>query len=173
MTVTEPGKPTKYAAGVLALLAVCALALAACGSSGPTKSQYIAKADPICASARAQTAPMIRGITKSAVGLAKGGLRALSQVASGIGQLHSVAASTLEKLQKLEQPSGDHAAIEKFLKPFSEVVAALGQSATMISKGQAQQGFAALAQVRPASQRATSAAVGYGLTECKTVLAAL
>jgi len=172
-SANQTARTTRCGASAVALLAGCALALAACGSSGPSKSEYIAKANPICESARAQTGPLIQEVTKAAVGLAKGQASAVAQLSSGIGALHAIAVSAQEKLEKLKQPSGAHAAIEKFLKPFSEVVDSLAQAATMFGKGQAQQGFALLEQIRPASQLATSGAQAYGLTQCQTVLSAL
>lgn len=161
----------RASAAAVALAVV--LALAGCGSSAPTKSQYIAKAGAICTTASTQTAPLIKQVTAAAVALGTGGASAAARLASVMSQLHAVGASNLEKLQKLEQPSGEHAAIERFLTPFSSVVSAIGQAAAAVEKGQGQQALGLLEQVRPASEQATSGARAYGLTQCETVLSAL
>ncbi len=160
-------------AAALALALAVALMLAGCGSSAPTKSQYIAKAGAICATASTQTAPLIKQVTVAAVSLSLGHASSVAKLASAVGQLHAVAASNLEKLQKLEQPSGEHAAIERFLTPFAGVVSAIGQAAAALEKGEAQQALGLLEQIRPASEQATSGARAYGLTQCETVLSAL
>jgi len=165
--------PARIPATAAALTLALALVLGGCGSSAPTKSQYIAKAGAICATASTQTAPLIKQVTASAVALSTGGASAVARLASAVSQLHTVAASNLEKLQKLEQPSGDHAAIERFLTPFAGVVSAIDQAATALGKGQAQQALGLLEQIRPSAEQATSAAHAYGLTQCETVLSAL
>ncbi len=165
--------PLRIPAAAVALTLAVALVLAGCGSSAPTKSQYIAKAGAMCATASAQTAPLIKQVTASAVALSTGGASAATRLASAVSQLHTVASSNLEKLQNLEQPSGEHATIERFLTPFASVVSAIGQAATALGKGQAQQALGLLEQIRPSSEQATSAARAYGLTQCETVLSAL
>jgi len=162
---------TSAAACASALIA--ALAVAGCGSSAPTKSQYIAKADTICTTASAQTAPLIHQVTEAAVALGTGKASSVPQLASAITRLHEVAKTYLTQLEKLEQPSGEHAQIERFLTPFASVVSAIGQAASALQKGQAQQALGILEQVRPASQQATAGAQAYGATSCETVLAAL
>jgi len=149
------------------------VALAACGSSGPTKSQYVAKAQTICANAKKQTEPLIRQITASAGALVKHDTHAITTIGTSMGQLHGIAATTLEKLRKLKQPSGDHAAIERFLTPFAGVTSALGHAATSLTEDQSQQAFATLEQLRPVSQEARSGAQAFGLAQCKTMIASL
>lgn len=170
-----------YAGSVRAVPAVLAVAgllvLAGCGSSAPSKSQYIAKANAICLAARAQTTPLVRQVTSSAVSLASAArsaqLSAAEQLATALARLHAVAATDLAQLQKLEQPSGEHAAIERFLTPFATVVDTIGQAATALSGAQASQVLVLLRQVQPDTQQMTGAAQAYGLTQCATVLPAL
>lgn len=168
---SRPRVRRSSAAAVAALAS--ALVLAGCGSSAPSKSQYVAKANALCVSASAQTAPLIREVTAAAAALATKGASAATQMASALTQLHSLAAADLAKLQALKQPSGAHAEIERFLTPFASVVSALGQAASALQKGQAQQVLGMLEQVRPASEQAAAGARAYGLTKCETVLAAL
>ena len=84
--------------------------LAGCGSSAPSKSQYIAKADAICQTARTQTTPLIRQVTSAAASFASAPRSAqpsaAAQLATALQRLHAVAAGNLAQLQKLEQPSG-------------------------------------------------------------------
>lgn len=159
-----------------ALAAAGLLALASCGSSGPTKSQYVAKANAICASARTQTTPLIRQLTAAAVGLASPGAnaaRSARQMASAVGRLQSVSARELSQLRKLQQPSGDHAAIERFLTPLAGLVDAIGRAGAALRGGQPQRALAQLAEVQPTSQQVTRAANAYGMRQCGSVLTAL
>lgn len=166
----RPTPMTKLAAA----LSVCAaLALAGCGTSAPSKSQYVAKADAVCARASAKTAPLIRQVTAAAAALATGGASAAVQLGKLLAELHGVANASVEELRKLKQPSGEHAAIERFVKPFSEVAGAIGKAAAALEKGQARQALELLEQIRPASEQATAGSRAYGLKQCETVLAAL
>jgi predicted small lipoprotein YifL len=166
---------------VPALLAVAGLLmLAGCGSSGPSKSQYVAKADAICQAAQTQITPLIEQVGASAVTLSSATrsakLIAAKQLSTALQRLHSVTAAYLEQLQKLEQPSGAHDAIERFLTPFATVVGAIGQAATTLGGTQAMQGtraFVLLGQIQPDVQQVTSAAQAYGLKHCATVLPAV
>lgn len=153
------------------------LALAGCGgSSGPSKAQYVAKADAICTTAHTQTAPLIQQVAAAGASLASGGAGAASgarRLASVVQRLHDVAAAGLAQLRALRQPSGDHAAIERFLTPLASVVDAIGQAATALGSGQAPQALALLQQVAPVAQQVASAAQAYGLTQCGSVVSAL
>ena len=152
-----------------------AVALAACGgSSGPTKSEYAARADAICKEAQEHTTPLIRQLASSATSLTTGGAAGAHQVTGMVQNLHSVAAGYLTRLESLKQPSGDHAAIEQFLTPLSHVVTTIGQASTVLASGQPQQGLALLLQqAQPEAQRVASAAQSYGLTQCGMLLSAL
>ncbi|MFI4985493.1 MAG: hypothetical protein ACHP93_04140 [Solirubrobacterales bacterium] len=150
------------------------LVLAGCGgSSGPSKAQYVAKADAICTTAHTQTAPLIQQVTAAGASLASGGAPSARRLATVVRRLHDVAASGLARLRALRQPSGDHAAIERFLAPLASVVDAIGQAATALGSGQAPQALGLLQQVQPVAQQVTSAAQTYGLQQCGSVLSAL
>ena len=145
----------------------------------PSKSQYIAKADAICQTARTQTTPLIRQVTSAAASFASAPRSAqpsaAAQLASTLQRLHAVAAGDLAQLQKLEQPSGENerAAIERFLTPFAAIVGEIGQAATALSGAQASQVLVLLARLQPDAQQMTSAAQAYGLKQCPTVLPAV
>ncbi len=150
------------------------LALAACGgSSGPSKSQFVAKSDAICKATQAQTTPLIHQITAGGAALITGGASAARQIAPTVQRLHTVAASGLTKLKALAQPSGDHAAIQKFLTPLASVIDAIGKAATALSQGQGPQALALLQQAQPLAGAVTSAAQAYGLPRCESVISAL
>ncbi len=151
---------------------VCTLALAGCGASTPSKSEYMAKANAVCASANKQVPVLIRQITSDAVALAGGNLKAVARLAGAVQDLHAMAAADLEQLQKIEQPSGESAAIDRFLTPFAGVVSAIGEAATTLTQDP-QRSVALLEQVRPTAEHAIAGARSYGLSKCETVFSAL
>ncbi|HTU78371.1 MAG TPA: hypothetical protein VMF09_06395 [Solirubrobacteraceae bacterium] len=165
--------PTGTAAVAAATLLVGVLLAGCGGGSGPSKSQYVAKADAVCGSTSTQTTPLIRKVATSALALSAGGASAVARLAGAVGELYGVASASLEKLRKLEQPSGAHAAIGRFLAPYATVVGAIGEAATSLGEGKVLRALTLLEQVRSASEQATSGARAYGLTRCETVLSAL
>jgi hypothetical protein len=155
--------------GAACLVAVVgALAIAGCGgSSGPSKSQYIAQADAICQAALARTAPLIKQVGAAAISLTPASARRLAPV---VQRLHTVGASYLARLRALKQPSGDHDAIDAFLTPAGHVVDALGRAAVPLSSGQPPAALAILQQAAPEAQTATAAAQAYGFHQCGSIL---
>jgi len=151
-----------------AALALSVLLLAGCGSSAPSKSEYTAKANAVCASTNAKTGPAIQQVTAAASALEKGGASGLPRLADAIAQLHAAAASGLAQLEKLEQPSGDHTQISAFLVSYSTVVSGINEAATLLAKGQPQQAVATLERLKPAAEQAAHGAQAYGLTQCAT-----
>jgi len=146
-----------------------AIALAGCGgSSAPTKSQYVAKANTICASARKQTAPLI-GQFRSAVGqLLGGGSKApLVHVAAALTAASSAA---LTKLEALKQPSGDEAAIKRIIAPLHNVVGDLAKVGKAVASGDIAGALAIFGREQSAKAMVVSAADSYGVKSCATVL---
>jgi hypothetical protein len=159
---------------ITAVAISCLLALAGCGGGGGlSKSQYIAKADPICQAAQTQTAPLIEQLTVAGASLVSGGTGSARRLATVVQRLHAVAAGSLAQLRALRQPSGDHAAIERFLTPLASLVDAIGQAAIALGSGQAPQALALLQRVQPIAQQVTSAAETYGLRQCGSVVSPL
>ena len=157
---------------VAVITAAAALALAACGgSSGPSKADYSAKANTICKSVVTQTAPLINQLKGSITSLVTGGGAGVKAAATGVARLHTIAAADLAKLKALAQPSGDHAAIQKFLTPLTSVVKAIGQAASSLAKGSVTGALLLLQQVQPLVGQVTSAAHAYGLGKCSQILA--
>lgn len=153
-------------------MTAASLALAGCGASGPTRSQYRARAEAICQPARAQVTPLIQQVASALA--APGGVRSSQeQLAAALQDLYGVAASYLARLEGLKQPSGDHAAIERFLESLSEVVAGIGRAGAMVRGGAVSPAIRQLLELEPTQQEANTAAQAYGLTECAAVLPAL
>jgi len=164
-------------APALALL-LSAAALAGCGgggsaSHGPTRAAYIAKADAICRSAHAQTNDLISKIKALAPTLLIGGTAAAPSAPGLVAQLHAVAAADLARLRALAEPSGDHAAIAKFLDPLGSIVSAMGKALADLRAGHAVDAAALFSDAIPTAQAVRSAAVSYGFKACPSLLAAL
>lgn len=164
-------------ARALALL-LTAAAIAGCGgggsaSHGPTRAAYIAKADAICRSAQAQTNQLISKIKALAPTLLIGGTAAAPAAPGLVAALHSVAAADLARLRALAQPSGDHAAIAKFLDPLASIVSALGKALADLRAAHAIDAAALFSDAIPTAATVRSAAVSYGFKDCPKLLAAL
>jgi len=173
----RPERVSPRRVNVFALLAISGLlALSGCGggrSPSPSKSAYITKANAICQTARSQTAPLITQVTSLAGSVSSGSPSAAQRLAATLTHLHAVAAGYLAQLERLQQPSGDHAAIEQFLTPLAQVVDAIGKAAAAVGSGQLPAALGLLEQAAPEAQDATAGAQAYGMRQCETVLAAL
>lgn len=173
---TRSGAPPKPARAALAATTLaplaCAVVLCGCGSSTVSRSEYSAKANAVCATADRQTAVLVRHITSDAVALSGGGVKAVARLAGAVQDLHDETATDLAQLQKMQQPSGDRAAIERFLTPFATVVTTIGRAAAMLTRAP-QQAVAALEQLRPTAEKAIAGARAYGLERCEGVFTAL
>jgi hypothetical protein len=163
----RPNITAVVATGVVLVFSGCG------GGGGPSKSEYIARANTICQTASSQTAPVIKQVTSLAGALSSGSSSAGPRLASTLQRLHTVAAGYLMQLQRLKQPSGDHSAIEAFLTPLAQVVDAIGKAANAVGRGQVPAALGLLQQASPVAQRATAAAQAYGMRQCETVLTAL
>ena len=154
---------------LVAVSAVGLLALAGCGgSSGPTKAQYVAKANTICADARKQTLPLIGALKSSIASVLSGGSeKPLIRVAK---RLNTTASATLTRLRAIARPDADSAKIARFLKPLSGVVADLGQLASTLGAGNTADALAALEREQATGAKVVKAAQAYGLTRCSTLL---
>jgi hypothetical protein len=146
--------------------------LAGCGgSSGPTKAQYIEKADAACAAAHTQTAPLIESVLAStATALRSPSAAGARLLAADVQRLHAIALADLAKLKAVKQPSGEHAAVERFLKPLSSAIETVGQAGAALSSGQGAHGLALLEQLQSTLPQLASAASAYGLKQCESVL---
>jgi hypothetical protein len=164
---------------VLATVAVGASALLAAGcggggkSKGPTKASYIAQADAICKKTHAQTSPLISQIKSRATSLVAGGSSSAKQVAATVARLGTLAGANLSRIRALATPSGDRAAIARFLNPLTTVVDSIGKAAAALRKGQGLEAVSLLAEMQPTAQKVASAAHAYGFRQCTQVLSPL
>ena len=171
-------KPVPFVAGgAVAAIIVIVLTLTLGGgskSSGPTKAQYLAKADAICQATAARITPLIHQATAGAPAVAfGGGPSAARKLAPTFVKLRVAAAAGLHQLQALRQPSADHAAIVAFLSPLAAVVDAIGQAAGVLGAGNGGKAIQLLEQTLPIAQQVNSAAQSYGYNKCSTLLSAL
>jgi hypothetical protein len=143
------------------------------GSSGPTKASYLATADAICKRTHAQTSPLISQIKSRVPALIAGGTSSAKAVAGVVARLGTVAAGNLARLRALVRPSGDRAAIAKFMNPLSTVVHSFSRAASALRGGQAIVAVSLLAEVQPIAQRVATAARAYGFKQCTQVLSPL
>jgi hypothetical protein len=165
-----------------ALLTACVLAgcggsssttgtTAASAGSTPTKAEYVAKANAICAHASSQTGKLLgelESATTAALSApsASGG----AHLADLVAGLHSAALRVLGQLQALTPPSSDRAAVAQFLTPLATAIGGLGQAETAISSGHASQALSSLLDLQSKTPQLAAAAQAYGLTQCEGVL---
>jgi len=141
--------------------------------SGPTKAQYLAKADAICQTTASRMNPLIASAKSGAVGLLTGSSGAAAQLAPIFKKLQSATASGLAQLQALKQPSGDHAAIEAFLTPLAAVVTAVGDATADLRAGNSAKAVQLFEQTLSIAPQVTSAAQAYGYMQCSQLVSAL
>jgi hypothetical protein len=170
-------------AASLAIVFAALLALAACGGSGPssssttskpkapTKAQYVRQVDAICRTVETQTAPLVKQVVPLAEALVIGGTpNAATKLASLVSTLHTDAAADLAHLRALTEPSGAHAAVERFLSPLSTIVASVGQAVTTLRGKTPANAVGLLSQLSSTAQQVKTAARAYGLVQCEQVL---
>jgi hypothetical protein len=148
---------------------VFALLLAACGgSSGPSKTDYIVRADKVCRAARAEALPLVKELTAGGLSLSRGQAEALAATAR---RLHATEASYLAQLRALDVPSGDKDDVDKFLTPTGQVVTAIDVAAAALARGDVATTASLLGQAQAAGLEARNAADAYGFKNCGGALA--
>jgi len=169
--------PKLVVAAVVAVAVVVGVVLAVTLSSGggkpsgPTKAQYLARADAICKTTAAKINPLIGRAKADAPALLTGGSGA--QLVPIFRRLEAAAAGGLAQLRALPEPSGDHAAIQAFLVPLGGVVTALGDAAGDLGSGNTGKAIQLFTQTLQIAPQVTSAAQAYGYTACSQLVAAL
>lgn len=149
-------------AGVCGTLLVALLA-AGCGGSGYTKSDFVARADAICASALRQT----RSIAPPGAAQASGGQD--GALAAYLARAVPVLENEASQLRGLRQPPGnaqDKAALSRYLAALGQTVSYYKQLAAAAKRGDDQ----AVADTEAAlgSSPVYSLATSYGLRSCGT-----
>ncbi len=165
-----------------AVLALCLLA--GCGSSSsstatttattaaaPTKAEYVARANAICAAAAPQTGKLLGELEGATTAALKGpSASGAAQLEALVVKLRGSAQTVLGLLEGIKQPTGDQAAIEQFLMPLAHAIAGLGVAAKAIATGHASQALGSLLELRSKTPQLASAAQAAGLTKCEGVL---
>ena len=137
-------------------VSLVALALAACGSSGESKQDFIARANGICTNA-------IHDVRNVSVP-GSGGAVSAPALAKYLEAVAPIVASEAKQLKTLPRPTTDRALLDKYLAAVAAIAAqykALAQAARAGDR-QAMSTATAALQANPATGLATR----YGLTEC-------
>lgn len=156
---------------IAASAALALLTLSACGggqATGPSRADYIARAERICRDTTAQAAPLLRRFAAGAASLNATSARKLAPVGE---RIHALASAYIARLRALPQPAADRAKIARFLSLSREVIDGLGQAATALSAGHTVEVLGTLQGVQATANDANAAAVAYGLRDCAKVLA--
>lgn len=163
-------------------LAACAIA--GCGGSSsstgtsttaavgaPTKAEFVAKANAVCATASAQTGKLLGEVeTATTAALSGPSAHSAAQLEGLVAQLHSAALRVLGELQSLNPPASDRAAISQFLTPLTHAITGLGEADKAIAAGHATQALSSLLTLQSKTPQLAAAAHAYGLTGCEGVL---
>lgn len=148
---------------LLFVLSALALAVAGCGGSGYSKSDFIARADAICAGALRQT----RSIPPP--GAAQAGSSQDAALAAYLSSVVPVLESEASQLQGLRRPPGnanEKAALERYLTALRESVKNYRVLASAAKRGDDQ--AVADAEAALGSSPVYSLAASYGLHSCGT-----
>lgn len=148
--------------------------VAGCGSSGSTKTDFIAKANAICRSASTKTAPLAQELIAAAASLSSSsGHSAGHHLTTALRKLDSTATNTLTRLQSLKLPTADRAEIERFLTAFASANDGLGRAAKAAGSGQPEQALSELKSLAADAGRMVRAAKASRLTVCENALGAV
>ena len=148
-----PSLRTKTMSTVLAVTAVVATG---CGSSGPSKASYVAKANAICATYNAKgkaiPQPNSAGGVKAAAGY--------------LDQVVGVMSDETGKLKALKTPKGDGQKLASIYSQQQAQVTKLKAAVTQLNSGNASAASSAIDQLTSGNPAVDSAFDSYGLTTC-------
>ena len=138
------------------VLAVAALALSACGSSGESKKDFIARADAICNN----TTRDLRNVAAPS----SSGAVTLPALAKYLGAVVPVVASEAKQLKALPRPADDQVPLRRYLAAVAATAAHYKALADAARAGDRQAISAATGALR--ASPASHLAAAYGLKEC-------
>jgi hypothetical protein len=138
------------------VLAAAALALSACGSSGESKKDFIARADAICNNATRDLLNVAAPATTGTV--------TLPALAKYLGAVVPIVASEAKQLNALPRPAGDQAALRRYLAAVAATAGHYKALADAARAGDRQAISAATGALR--ASPASRLAAAYGLKEC-------
>ena len=137
-------------------VSLVALALAACGSSGESKQDFVARANGICTNAIHD----VRNVSASG----SGGAVSAQALAKYLEAVAPIVASEAKQLKALPRPTGDEATLRRYLAAVAATAAHYKALADAARSGDRQAMGAATAALR--ANPAPRLAAAYGLTEC-------
>ena len=137
-------------------LAVTTVVLSACGSSGESKKDFIARANAICNNTTRDVATVPAPSTSGTV--------TLPALARYLGAVAPIVASEAKQLKALPRPTGDEATLRRYLAAVAATAAHYKALADAARGGDRQAMGAATAALR--ANPAPRLAAAYGLTEC-------
>lgn len=159
----------RVVAAPLVATAAGLLSVGGCGGSGgPSKSEYIAKADAICRSAQTQAAPLIQKLTFTVTG--SPAPARMRRAAAIVGDLQAIGRSYMSRLRALERPGHDDKAIAAFLVPTGQVIDALAEARAALQRGETVRALGLLQQAQPVDAEAGAAARSYGFKQCGSII---
>ena len=135
---------------------LAALALAACGSSGESKQDFVARANGICTNAIHD----VRNVSASG----SGGAVSAPALAKYLEAVAPIVTSEAKQLKALPRPTTDRALLDKYLAAAAATAAQYKALAQAARAGNRQAMSTATAALE--SNPATGLATRYGLTEC-------
>jgi hypothetical protein len=143
-----------------------AVLLAGCGGGhkSPSRAQFIARADRICADTNAQY-PAIERTLKSVLGTSSPDLQA---GADALVRARRLGERGLARLRALLVPHGDEARISSMWAAVEDEVAAIGRLANGVRRNDPKLATPAQTDILTAAQRYKDIASGYGFRECGT-----
>lgn len=140
-------------ARIVAFVSIPALMLVGCGDEGPTKQEFIARADRICADAKQDLAKL--GRPKDI-----GDLERLSAEARRIN------ARVLKELRALEAPEEDRAQIRRMIERLEHATETIPSLTEAARAGDEAALARAARRIRVATEDASRIARDYGFKEC-------
>jgi hypothetical protein len=127
--------------GAVGVPAAAVLAAACGGNEGPSRAEYTARANTICAPAETRTGPLVR------------------------------AGRYVAQLRRLERPSDDEEETEAFLGPAERLVSELGRAAGALGRRDVLGAAGVVQESQRMAGDAQAAAGRYGLSECRAFAA--
>jgi hypothetical protein len=137
----------------VALTLVAAATLGACGPDKLSKSDYISRANQLCASSAAQGKALTLPTTPS-------------DIDTFVKKTHAILESLLEEFRKFEPPDSDRPTINRMLGDLQKASSYLPQLATAARDNDQQAIQDLVSKIQAVSNDASQIATDYGLTQC-------
>ena len=133
--------------------AMAAVSIAACGSSGAGKADFLSKADALCTGVRQQLDALTAPST-------------LPEIATYLGRSIQINQDAIRKVRALPQPADDRATLSRVYADFDTVIARGRVAEQKAASGDATAADAAVKDLGLAVDTAGKDARQYGFTAC-------